>query len=85
VDDLHDATGAGLDIVIDHVAFPSIYGMDRPDVANHFHQPAYQPSGFVAAIPAASIAPGTHQVAVRLVDAARGCYHESPDLITVVK
>lgn len=85
VDDIKATTGAGLDIVIDRVPFPSVYGMDRPDVANHFQQPAYRPSGFEAAIPAASVGPGTHQVAVRLVGADQGCYYESPNLIIVIK
>jgi len=85
VDEINGTTGAGLDITIDRLPFPSVYGMDRPDVADHLQQPAYRPSGFIAAIPASSVGPGAHQVTVRLVAADQGCYYESANLITVVK
>ena len=77
------ATG-GVDVLIDQVAFPTIYGTDRGDVVDYFKRPEYRGSGFTAAIPAEQFGKGQHALALRVVSSDRRCYYQTPGRPIVV-
>ena len=72
------APAAGVDIVIDRIVFPSIYGSHRNDVAQYFKRPDYRDTGFTATIPANSVPRGEHWLSLRVVTADGRCYFQSP-------
>ncbi len=78
VDAPRRSPAAGIDIVIDRMVFPTMYGTDRNDVAQYFRQPSYRESGFTATIPANAISLGEHWLSIRVVRADGGCYFQSP-------
>ena len=84
VDQNASAPAGGVDVVVDQVAFQTIYGRDRSDVAAYFKRPNYLQSGFLAAIPKGQVARGTHTLALRVVSADAHCYYESPGQTLVV-
>ena len=85
VDQPHRSAASDLDVVIDHTPFPTIYGGERPDVANYFKIPAYRASGFVAMIPAGKSGMGRHTLSLRVVSSDHKCYYQSPGLVIVFK
>ena len=84
VDQISQNAAGGVDVLVDQVAFPTIYGVDRGDVFNYFKRPEYRASGFSAAIPAEKIGGGQHTVALRVVSADRRCYYQTPGRSIVV-
>ena len=84
VDQGSGLAAAGVDVVIDQVPFPSLYGSDRSDVAEYFKHSAYMASGFAADIPTGALSKGQHQLSVRVVSADRACYSEAESLPIVV-
>jgi hypothetical protein len=77
VDGVLTTSGGGLDVLVDRVPFPAVYGIDRDDVSSYFKRAEYRQSGFTAIVPSQSVGGGEHELAVRLVAADRRCYYES--------
>jgi hypothetical protein len=77
IDQSAQSAAADVDIVIDKIPFPSLYGTDRVDVAESFKNPAYRASGFTADIPARKLGKGLHILALRVMAASRQCYFQS--------
>lgn len=84
VDRVRETTAAGVDVALDQVPFPSMYGWDRADVAQHFKRPSYRHSGFMADIPRDKLQKGEHRLSVRVAAATRDCYYESAPIGLVV-
>jgi hypothetical protein len=84
VDQQAGTRGAGVDVVVDQVPFPTIYGMDRSDVASYFKRPDYLQTGFVAAIPRDKVAKGSHALTLRVVSGDSHCFYESPARTVIV-
>jgi phosphoglycerol transferase len=84
VDQARASTAAGVDVAFDQVPFPSMYGWDRVDVAQHFKQPSYRHSGFMAEIPRGTLQKGEHRLSIRVAAATRDCYYESAPIGVVV-
>ena len=72
---------SGVDIVIDQKPFTALYSLDRPDVAEHFHTPAYGRSGFELTIPATQLDAGQHTLMIRIIDHQARGYFQSPSLL----
>jgi phosphoglycerol transferase len=77
--------GWGVDVVVDGIPFPSVYGSDRQDVADYYKNPAYKPSGFTATVPIETLAKGQHSLSIRLVTSDRRCFYESVPLPWVLE
>ncbi len=77
VDQPMETAAGGVDILIDQVPFPTIYGTDRSDVVDYFKRPAYRASGFTVALPAQNISKGQHALALRVVSSDGRCYYET--------
>jgi phosphoglycerol transferase len=80
VDPPKRSPAGGVDVVIDRLVFPSIYGTARDDVAEYFRREGYRDTGFTATIPANTIAAGEHWLSVRVVSTDGACYYQSPPL-----
>lgn len=72
------APASGVDVVVDRMVFPSVYGAHRNDVAQYFGRPNYRDTGFTATIPAKALSRGDHWLSVRVVTADGRCYYQSP-------
>ena len=70
--------------MVDQTAHPTIYGLDRGDVAAHFGNPAYSQSGFAFEIEAARLNKGLHMVSLRVVSAAGDCFYQGPQYAVTV-
>jgi hypothetical protein len=79
------SAAADVDIVIDGIPFPSLYGTDRPDVADGLKNPAYISSGFTADISARKLGKGEHVLGLRVITANRKCYLQSHTVQIVVE
>ncbi len=84
VDRKLEAVALAVDVVIDTTPFPSLYGLDRRDVAEYFKQPAYNSSGFASDIPRDVLEKGTHMLSLRVVSSDGACYYESPRIEVTV-
>lgn len=84
VDQQTASAADGVDVLIDQVPFPTIYGTDRGDVADYFRRPSYRASGFTAEIPADTLSKGQHALALRVVSSDRRCYYQTPSRPIVV-
>ena len=78
VDAPNRAPASGVDVVIDQMVFPSIYGTHRNDVAQYFGRPNYRDTGFTTTIPANALSRGEHWLSLRVVTADGRCYFQSP-------
>lgn len=72
------ATGKGVDVVIDGVAYGTNYGVNRSDVAGYYKTDAVLTSGFRVTLPAGTVKRGKHEVLVRVVSADGQSYFDSP-------
>ena len=72
------APASGVDVVVDRMVFPTIYGAHRNDVAQYFGRPNYRDTGFNATIPANALSRGEHWLNLRVVTADGRCYFQSP-------
>jgi phosphoglycerol transferase len=84
VDQAHVAPAAAVDMAIDQTVVPTLYGAERPDVADFFRIPVYLRSGFMADVPAGLVGRGSHTLSVRVVDSNEACYYESAAIALVV-
>ena len=69
-----------VDIIVDNRAFPTTYGIDRPDVANYLGVPGYVASGFIARLNGADLGHGEHTLSIRILSADRRCYYQGPSV-----
>ena len=74
------APASGVDIVIDRMVFPAVYGAHRNDVAQYLGRPNYRDTGFNATIPANALSRGEHWLSLRVVTADGRCYFQSPEV-----
>lgn len=77
IDQSAKSAASDVDIVIDGIPFPSLFGTDRSDVAESFKSPAYRGSGFTADIPARKLGKGRHVLSLHVMAANRKCYFQS--------
>lgn len=77
--------GKGVDVVVDGKAYGAAYGAPRQDVATYFKAPALVKVGFSVTLPPGTLAPGAHNVAVRVVAADGTGFFESPPIPFTVK
>ena len=85
VDQSRASLAAGVDVVLDQVPFPTMYGLERADVAQYFKQPQYRQSGFMAEIPRRQLGKGDHRISIRVAASNRECYYESAPVAVVVE
>lgn len=76
-DPVAKAPGAAVDIVIDGKAYPTVYGLERPDVAEYFKAPALLETGFTVTLPAGVVKRGRRQAIVRVVSVDKAGYFDS--------
>jgi hypothetical protein len=84
VDQVAGTQARGVDILLDDVPFPTIYGADRGDVVEYFKRQGYLQSGFVAVIPAGQIGKGQHTIALRVVSSEGQCYYQAAGRAIIV-
>jgi hypothetical protein len=70
-------SGADVEIEIDGLVRPALYGFDRPDVAAYLNRPDAQASGFRLTVPADVLPPGSHPVTLRLLASDAQCYYQA--------
>ena len=75
----------GVDVVIDGVAYGTVYGAPRADVATYFKTPAMTAVGFKTTLPAGLIPVGDHQVVVRVIAANGKTVFEGPPIAFTVQ
>jgi hypothetical protein len=77
VDGDREAAAAGVDVVIDGVPHSAQYGIERPDVEEHFTCALCRKSGFAFAIPAHTLSTGVHHLMIRVVARSQGTYRDT--------
>jgi membrane-bound lytic murein transglycosylase B len=80
LDPIAKAPGKAVQIVIDGVAYPTLYGHERKDVAAYFKAEAAGASGFRADLPAGTVKPGSHTALVRVIAADGRSYFDGPPI-----
>jgi hypothetical protein len=75
VDEPAHKAAAAVYLDVDGHLFPASYGSSRPDVAQALQEPGYEKSGFEGRIKAG---PGSHNVMLRVVNAAGSGYYRGP-------
>ena len=70
----------GVDVVVDGRAYGAAYGSARQDVASYFKAPWLLDTGFTVTLPAESVRPGAHTVAVRVISRDGKAYFEGPPI-----
>jgi hypothetical protein len=69
IDERHDTLARAIQVCVDGLAVTSaVYGLNRRDVAQHFHRPDLSHCGFTALVPTASMPLGVHSAVVRVID-----------------
>lgn len=76
-DPVAKAPAAAVDVVIDGVAYATVYGHERPDVAEYFKAPGLLKTGFSVTLPAGAVKRGRHEALVRVVSADKVSYFDS--------
>jgi phosphoglycerol transferase len=85
VDSRGQALAGDVDIVIGDRAFPTIYGLDRPDVASYLNVPGYIASGFSARLGGSEIGEGERRLSIRILAADRRCYYQGPSVLLLAR
>lgn len=84
VDAQAESEAADVFIVVDgKKEIPTVYGIERPDVAEVHRNPRYHLSGFSGSIPTSNLALGRHMLSVRIVRAFRDGYYEPEETIEI--
>ncbi len=73
-----DKPAATVIIDVDGKYYPSLYGIQRPDVAGHFHQKGYLYTGYNSTISIPSHVSGDCHISVIVVGSTRARFYESP-------
>jgi len=79
VDQQFEKTAGGVFIIIDgKIDIPALYGLDRPDIADHFGKSQYRFSGFRASFATSVVGEGQHVLSLKIVTSDKKGYYE-PD------
>jgi len=83
VDSRAQKAASNVYITIDgHIDIPTLYGLDRPDVAAHFSNTGYTKSGFIASFETLSLLKGKHVLTLKIISAdGRAYYAPVPGII----
>jgi hypothetical protein len=69
IDERNDTLARAVQVCVDGlVSTTAVYGLERRDVAQHFHRPDLTECGFVALVATAALAAGSHHAVVRVID-----------------
>jgi phosphoglycerol transferase len=85
IDEAAKAPVTNVEVVIDGTSYPAVYGLDRPDVSTFFNNSAYQQSGFVFEIAAASAGEGSRTLSVRATSADGKCFYSTAPIDLVIR
>jgi hypothetical protein len=77
VDVLNGKPAGDVYIDIDGKLFPTVYGKNRPDVAQLLDVPEYQYSGYVGEISASEIGMGHHTLSLRILTNDKKAYYDT--------
>jgi hypothetical protein len=77
VDVLNIKPAGGVFIDIDGKMFPTLFGRNRPDVAEFFNNPEYQYSGYMGEIPASEVGKGHHTLSLKILTNDRKAYYDT--------
>jgi hypothetical protein len=80
IDEPNKTLASGVDIAIDQTAYAATYGVERTDVAAHFHNPAIRNSGFRLDLPPKTLSKGPHVVTVRTISSDGKSYYAGPPI-----
>ena len=83
VDASHQSIAGDVDILIGDTAFPTLYGIERADVAQHLGSEAYRLSGFTATLTEVDVGSGSRPLSIRTLASDRSCYYESPPTVWI--
>ena len=85
VDQPSGSTGRAVDLVVNGTPVSTFYGLDRGDVSTYFGRMSYRESGFATELPVGALAPGTHELGLRVIASNGQCYYQGPPLKVVVR
>jgi hypothetical protein len=78
VDEKAQREAGGVFVEIDkRLLIPALYGLDRPDIATHFHNERYRPSGFSVFFAALALEKGRHTLSLKVIAADRRGYYDT--------
>ena len=77
VDAVNGDAAAGVLVMIDGIAYGTVYGGERADIAKVLNNPKYLKSQFYVSIPTAKIGVGQHEVKIRVIASDRSGFYES--------
>lgn len=77
VDVLSIKPAGGVFIDIDGKMFPTLFGRNRPDVAEFFNVPEYQYSGYLGEIPASEVGKGHHTLSLKILTNNKKAYYDT--------
>lgn len=80
----NDVASAVFIVVDDEVRIPVIYGLDRPDVANHFENSNFRFSGFMATFSSSKLGAGNHSLSLEIVSRNGYYYYQNHVLSLLV-
>jgi hypothetical protein len=81
VDERSKLLAGNVEVNIDGKLFPTIYGLDRPDVAKAYNIKAYEFSGFNALIPITKIGKGEHILSLKVFTNNNKDHYPAGDII----
>jgi hypothetical protein len=78
VDEQAQREAGGVFVEVDkQLVIPALYGLDRPDVATHFRNERYRPSGFSVFFAASALKKGRYTLSLKVIAADRRGYYDS--------
>jgi hypothetical protein len=78
LDESKNGPAGGVDVVLDQVPHSAHYGLQRPDVADHYKRPDYGNSGFQLMVGRGQLSKGPHSVSIRVISSDKKSYNEGP-------
>lgn len=85
VDKYADGPASAVFITIDdEMNIPSIYGLDRPDVANFYKNKNFRYSGFRASFASSILEDGPHNFTIKIISKDGGEYYTSNQIVNFV-
>jgi hypothetical protein len=85
VDIVAGSVAGDVDIVVGGVAWPTLYGGDRSDVADVLKNEAYRQSGFTLRLNGKDLGVGERALTIRILAADRSCYYRGPIIPILVR
>jgi hypothetical protein len=78
VDERAQTEAGGVFVEVDkQLVIVALYGLDRPDVAAHFRNERYRPSGFSVFFAASALEKGRHTLSLKVIAADRRGYYDT--------